>query len=76
MTVNEAIEHLTALKEKGYGDVTVRCYTEGGKRPIQADHDRTSPTRGQSVRIPTDLRNLGRSLLTKSPPEPAFRRFG
>ena len=28
MTVNEAIEHLTTLKEKGYGDVTVRCYTQ------------------------------------------------
>jgi hypothetical protein len=35
MTVNEAIEHLTALREKGYGDVTVRCYTEGGNDPYK-----------------------------------------
>ena len=40
MTVNKAIEQLTALQQKGYGSAIVRCYTElGGEtyKPIELE---------------------------------------
>lgn len=40
MTVNETIEQLTAMQQKGYGSAVVRCYTElGGEtyKPIELE---------------------------------------
>lgn len=54
MTVNEAIEHLTALQEKGYGDVTVRCYTEWGGDPYKPIEIELHPPEASQYGYPED----------------------